>query len=344
MDKTELRAACETILRKLLDAPLRLARDRTHPAGCDAAYRLTGGTAVDARICVTIRRRFRPPEAAAIAATSTPDGCTQWMLFTEYVTPETAKQLRARDIWYADVQGNAYLTIPGYLRILISGHRPPRVATPKGQYFSAAGAKVLHYLLKRGPRVHATYRDVRGAVGVSIDKVGKLVRELEQAGTIRVRGRGNYEIGDGDRLLRLWAEAFAARLLPDLHIGRYATAIEFDLDLLIGEAAQVLNGHTIVGGEAAADLLAGHLRAGSLRLYVPADRANEVRRQLRLAPSARGSVELCALYSSDIAGEADAHGAAIAHPTFVYAELMAGEDARLAETALRLRQEHLAWI
>ena len=93
----------------------------------------------------------------------------------------------------------------------------------------------------------------------------------------------------------------------------------------------------------AADVLTEHLRPGLLRLYVPEDRASDVRRKLRLAPSESGSVELCKLYSREIVDEPAIPGMPTTDPVFVYAELMAHGDDRMAETALRVRQEHLAW-
>ncbi|MBU1048714.1 type IV toxin-antitoxin system AbiEi family antitoxin, partial [Candidatus Bipolaricaulota bacterium] len=46
----------------------------------------------------------------------------------------------------------------------------------------------------------------------------------------------------------------------------------------------------------------------------------------------------------DLGQPIDEHGVLIAHPLIVYAELMAGDDVRLGETALRLKEQHLSWI
>ncbi len=93
----------------------------------------------------------------------------------------------------------------------------------------------------------------------------------------------------------------------------------------------------------AADVLTGYLRAGGLHLYMSENDAVSVRQQLRLAPSNTGNIELRRAFSTDLAGEETAYGMPLAHPALVYAELMAEEDDRLAETAMRLRQEFLAW-
>ncbi|MCJ7451494.1 MAG: type IV toxin-antitoxin system AbiEi family antitoxin, partial [Steroidobacteraceae bacterium] len=169
------------------------------------------------------------------------------------------------------------------------------------------------------------------------------IRELETCGTLRVLGRGDYQVLDGDALLRLWVDAHAAKLGPALLLGRYATAVDSDFGFLIQQARAELAGDVVIGGEVAADMLTQHLRPGLLRLYLPEDRAGDVRRKLRLAPSEHGTVELCALYSPEIAGTEPILGVPVVDPVFVYAELMADGASRLAETAVRLRQKHLAW-
>ncbi len=343
MDTKAIRNTCEKTVREALQEPIRLQREKPRLDGIDATYRLVG-CGPDVRIRTVIRGRLRPSEIPQLAALPLEDGDDQRMLFADYVTPGVAERLRNEGIWFADAQGNVYVSIPGRILLTVMGKRPEHVAPPKGQHFSAAGAKVLHYLLKRGPRVHATYRGVRQVVGVSLDKIGKVIRELEQGGALRVRGRGDTEILDGDRVLRLWTEGFAARLLPELRIGRYTAAAPFDPEPLLKDVTAILGEPPVVGGEAAADALTGHLRAATMRLYIPEDRTGDVRRRLGLAPSEAGPIELCRLYSDDIAGENEFYGATLADPAFVYAELLADEDDRLAETALRLRQEHLTWI
>lgn len=341
MNEIEIRTACEQTIQSLLRESIDFEQDPKTFCTTDFVYRLTG---LSSEVCVgvDVRRRVRPAEVTHFVAVDKAAACSRRMIFAEHLTANVGSLLQARGFWYADAQGNAFVEVPGELLVHVAGKRPQRSTTPRGQHFSAPGAKVLHYLLNHGPRIEATYRKIRAATGVSIDKIGKLVRELEQGGTVRVHGNGDYEILDGKRIIRLWSEAYEDKLAPALDLGRYAEP-GHNFDRLVGTASDVLKGEIIIGGEVAADVYIGHLRPGTLRLYIPRERAEEVRRLLRLAPSESGLVELCELYSPAIGGRRKFQETLIADPTFVYGELMAEDDDRLAETAVRLRQEHLAW-
>ena len=338
-----LRETCETTVARLLRDPPQFVLKQTNAQADRLMYKLLAGD-VETCICVHMRNRLRPADLPQLIGRFDEAGqCDARMLFTDYVTDNLAERLRAQQIWFADAQGNAFLEIPGKLLIHTVGNRPTRMPAPTGQYFSVPGSKILHYLLKHGPHIRVSYREIREVIGVSIDKIGKLVRELEQTGILQVRGPGEYEILVPDRLLQLWVDAYDAKLKPALFLGRYTYPTNLDFAFLIQEAARAFPGEVAVAGEVAADTLTQHLRPEILRLYIPAASTSDIRSNLRLAPSVQGTIELCDLYSTDIAGKQRLYDAAVADPALVYAELMADGDSRLAETAMRLRQEHLAW-
>ena len=341
MNETEIRNACERTIGGILQAPFEFRHDSKTSCATDYVYRLKGLRA-DLCIGVDVRCRMRPADVPLFEAMGHDGGCAVRMFFSEYVTDSVGVRLRERGFWYADAQGNAFLEVPGEVLVRVAGKGPKRPPTPKGQHFSVSGAKVLHDLLRRGPRIGATYRKIRETTGVSIDKIGKVIRELERDGTVQGHGAGDVEILDGGRLLRLWDEAYEARLAPALDLGRYRDPTS-DFDLLVERAVEVLGHLIVVGGEVAGDVYTGHLRPGRLRLYVPGNRADALRRKLRLAPSEDGLVELCELYSPEIGGSRMFREARVAGTAFTYAELMAEDDDRLAETAMRLRKEYLAW-
>jgi hypothetical protein len=100
----------------------------------------------------------------------------------------------------------------------------------------------------------------------------------------------------------------------------------------------------VVGGEYAADLLTGYLRASSVTLYVPLGEIDSVQRNLKLAPSKEGPIEVCAAFAPEIGKTFKEHSFTLANPVLVYAELLATDDPRCGETALLIKEKHLPWI
>jgi hypothetical protein len=103
-------------------------------------------------------------------------------------------------------------------------------------------------------------------------------------------------------------------------------------------------GDIVVGGEYAADLLTEYLRGHALNLYIPAGRINAMRKAFRLAPSQEGNIFLYEAFAQSLGEPRGERGLLLAYPVLVYAELLATDDPRCGETALRLREEHLPWI
>ena len=103
-------------------------------------------------------------------------------------------------------------------------------------------------------------------------------------------------------------------------------------------------GNVVVGGEYAADLLTGYLRASSVTLYVPLGETDSVQRKLKLAPSKEGPIEVCTAFTAEIGRSSKKHGFVLADPVLVYAELLATDDPRCGETALLIKEKHLPWI
>jgi len=344
MDENALLKACEGTLRKTLGGQLGLRRNAPR-AGADAAFSafLPALGAVD--FAAIVRSGLRPAALPLLLARiqQLEKSGRRALVCTDYISPPLAKRFRDLGVWYVDAAGNAYLQEGNALYVYADGQRLPAAPPPRGQTYSEAGARVLHFLVRHGPNVTATYRDIQATTAVSLDKISKVFGELEVRRVIAVRGRGRYEVVAPDRLLDLWVDGFADRLTPRLEIVRCRAAEGDDLSGLLRRKAPDLKTVTIAG-EIAADLVTGHLRANAARLYLtPKDEAR-TRRALRLAPVQDGPIVLCRAFATDLADERVMKGGLrVAHAALVYAELMAASDARLGEAALRLRRERLAW-
>lgn len=337
-----LRSILQSVSARTVHQPLLL------PEGVDAVCEVSLPGRPAFQLCAFVRNGLRPAtlpellERVKRIATAE-DGCDQVIVFTDYVPAALADRLRERRVNFVDTTGNAYLGGPGQMSVFHVGNRPPRQPASQGQFFSESGAKILFYLLRHGPSIEATYRDMRDDIRVSLDKISKVMNELTAGRAIAPSGRGRYEILDPATLLNRWTEAFAAKLAPKILLGQFVTAGGSDFRPLLKSLAT----HTVdavVGGEVAADLLTGHLRAGSMRLYVSADDQARIRADLQLAPARGGNIELCEAFAVDLGEMSSEHGVRLADPVLVYAELMSSDDVRLGETALRLKERYLSWI
>jgi hypothetical protein len=143
----------------------------------------------------------------------------------------------------------------------------------------------------------------------------------------------------------MWVEAFVAKLHPKIILGRYKSPYGKDIAALL-EARLQNNAleNVVVGGEYAADLLTEYLRANSVTLYVPAGEAQSVQRNLKLAPSKDGPIEVCTAFTPEISNLSKEHGFLLANPALVYAELLGTDDPRCGEAALLIKEKHLPWI
>jgi len=343
--------SCERVLDSLLGVEDSLlfegeAIDHSVP---DAFFLLSLPGIGTLKVCAELKKSLRPsmiPQLKQrINARKKKNVCQKVAIFSDYIPVSLAQLMREEKIWFVDSAGNAYLEIPDKLLIYVTGNRLHRVATLKGQYFTEAGAKVLFYLLKHGPDIEATYRDLSAATSVSLDKISKLLNELKDDVTIVRQRQGCYQVRNPRRLLDMWVEAFVAKLHPKIVLGHYRSPHDKDVAALLEAGWQDdALGNVVVGGEYAADLLTGYLRASSVTLYVPLEETDSVQRNLKLAPSKEGPIEVCAAFTPEIGKTFKKHSFTLADPALVYAELLATDDPRCGETALVIKEKHLPWI
>jgi len=340
---------CLAALHAILE-PLAIQvtpRRRRLPRGVDAICEFGLPDRQTLRLCALVRRGLRPATLPQlqdqIDTVATERVCDRVIVLTDYVAATLAETLREQRINFIDAAGNAHLTVPGHISVFHTGNRPPRRAPMRGQDFTESGARILFFLLQHGPRIHATYRDMQTAVGVSLDKISKVMNELAADRVLVAHTRGDYEITDPATLLDRWAAAFAAKLEAKLRLGTFKAPTGDDFAALTDTIATAKI-PAVIGGEVAAGWLTDYLRPGAIRLYIPEEAQAVVQRKLRLAPAHDGNIELCRTFAADLGQHLDSREVLVAHPLIVYGELMAGNDVRLGETALRLKEQHLPWI
>lgn len=260
------------------------------------------------------------------------------LLVADYIAPDLAEALHAQGRAFLDTAGNAHVQQPGVL-LWVAGRKPVRkaAALPLGRAFQPTGLQVLFALLCHPAWVNLPYRELAARAGVAHGTVGWAMADLMQQGFVtELKGkRGTRRLYQGERLLALWADAYARQLRPRTLLGRY------HVPTLEGWQEWPLGKHAAQwGGEPAAALLTRYLKPGELTLYadkLPGLLAAKYKFAKESAPGRTAVVDVRRRFWHF----PDEGAQPCVPPVLVYADLLATGDARCIETAKRLYEEHV---
>lgn len=272
------------------------------------------------------------------------------VLVRPHITNHLGNNLKKQKVNYVDAAGNAHLQGPNFLLWITGRPRNPeqlqaipgetlRIREPLGRPFEPKGLRVLFTLLCRPECATRPYREIATLAGVAHGTVGHVIQDLEAMGFIVPAtaggGRGGRQLVRIAALLEQWARVFARTLRPKLLVGRYRGR---PLDEL--GAVRWIDYGALPGGEFAADAVTAYLHPGTLTLYLQDDRpAPALLRELRLQPDPRGNIELLKKFWTFDTPQVTRPD--LAPLPLVYADLLAGGDARCEETA-QLLLAHIA--
>jgi hypothetical protein len=223
-----------------------------------------------------------------------------------------------------DAAGNAHIRQTTVL-IRVTGRKPvlKTVAPQFGRAFQPTGLQVVFALLCHPEWVSLPYRDLATHAGVAHGTVGWVMSDLQQQGFVSdVSGkRGTRRLHNTQRLLTLWADAYARHLRPRTLLGRYyVPKLEgWENWPLAGQGADLVQW----GGEPAGALLTQYLRPGELTLYADKLPGMLAARQ-RFWNFPEDGAQNCV------------------PPVLVYADLMATGEARCMETGKMIYEQQLA--
>jgi hypothetical protein len=319
-------------LKTLLDQGLTVdhAQGPQHgPDRADALLHITFGRE-KATYMAEVKRGLRPATLGAVI-----HQLEQFkkppILVADYVTPQMAETLRARNIPFVDTAGNAYLK-QGTLLIWIEGRRPrteAHAAGLGGRAFQASGLRVLFALICDPKLADAPYREIARQARVAHGTVGWVMAELPVAGFLATQGRRRI-LHNRERLLQLWAEHYPRVLRPKLQLGRYR-ARDFDWWTTFDPTKYGAE----FGGEIAGGRITNYLRPGTATLYVEKIDPRLLI-DLKLQIDAReGNVEMLQRFWTQPGPQPG-----IVPLPLVYADLMATGNARCIETAKLVHEQY----
>jgi hypothetical protein len=146
------------------------------------------------------------------------------------------------------------------------------------------------------------------------------------------------------RLLDLWVGGYAARLRPNLIIGRYQPpekSLDETLRRLRAEFGAAKTTWAVTGGFAA-DSLTRHFRGEQLSFFAQ-DWSSDLPKRLNWLPSEHGTVTVLRKFSPLVTFNLESpNREPVAHPLLVYAELMFQGRERELETARIVYDRYLS--
>lgn len=337
-----LNAALQAALDLGLDAQLVHLEPKRVMAHADGVVHIGRG-GKGQQYVAEVRRLLRPANLGAtlhqldLQATA---HALPGLLVADYINQDMAEALRKQGREFLDTAGNAYIEQPHVLVWATGCKAVPKKEAPQvGRAFQPTGLQVLFALLCHPEWVNLPYRELAARAGVAHGTVGWVMPDLQRQGFVAdLNGkRGTRRLFDGDRLLALWADAYARQLRPRTLLGRYY------VPALAGWQEWPLEKYGAQwGGEPAGALLTNYLTPGELTLYadkLPGPLAARYRFAKEADVGHKAVVEVRHRFWRFPAGE-------VAGPcvplVLVYADLMATGDARCIETAKRLYEDHVA--
>lgn len=265
------------------------------------------------------------------------------LVMAEYINPSIAEDLIDQRFNYIDCQGNAHIYDQGKVLIHIQGKilrkEPERETTA---LFQPKGMQVLFVLLSDENRINDTIRNLARKSAVSVGRTVSVLKELKNKGYVRRIAGNRQRLIQRNELFESWLSNYGDRLRPSLVLGTYkiAPSVEHDLPKKMYSVFKGREDAYAVSGSLGANQIVRYYRGKTTEIFVKSEMADTIQKTLRLIPSQEPNVTLFNLFSPLIVFEKEGE-ISIAHPLFLYAELMYQGGDRERETAQLIYDQFL---
>lgn len=266
------------------------------------------------------------------------DKFKNFLLVSDYITPNAKQQLKTQNINYVDSFGNAFLNMENTKIYIEKGNGKP-ILSEYSKVLTQTGGQILFQLLKDPEKVNETYRNLADLSLVSLGSVSKFMNGLQDEGYIvQWKNDKKYQLIKREELLEKWIIILNEKILPAYKIGNYSFGNRGRFE--IKETEQGFE--TRWGGEAGAAMITNYLNPIKYSLFTNRPKIDLVK-SFRLIPDNQGEIMIYNLFWKKGAcnGDYDYNDVA-AHPLLIYAELMYSGNERNIETAQILYNEYIA--
>jgi len=266
-----------------------------------------------------------------------------FLLMSEYINPSIAEELKHNGIHYIDCQGNAYINMNEYIYIDVQGMRKTISQEEKTTtLFQPTGLQLLFILLAYSEKLNAPLRTLQNLASISYGQTQSGMKALKEKDLVMKNKMGRMALRDKKTLLEKWLGHYDDRLRPKLILGSYKIAPSIEVEI-----AQKLKGLLkgeqdayAIGGGLGADLLLHYYRGPSTEIFIRPDLFDDVKTNLKLMPAKETNVTLFNLFSPMIIYKTNTPFP-VAHPLFIYSELLHQSASRAQETAEMIYNTYL---
>jgi hypothetical protein len=253
------------------------------------------------------------------------------LLVAPYITREIGERCRNLHLPFIDTAGNTYLEAPGFFIYVIGNERPAALKQNRFRALNPAGLQITFALLCRPELIQTNHREIAAAAKVALGTVGPVMKDLEERGFLRFKARKQRKLLDPERILEEWVTHYPTTLRAKLHPRKF----QADPDRFPKADLKVQNAYW--GGEIAADRITNILRPAFFTIYARGPITKLVAAN-HLRADQNGNVEILEVFWNF---EADPDYPDLVPPVLTYADLLATNDGRNAETAKLIYEQRI---
>lgn len=247
------------------------------------------------------------------------------IVIADYLTKNTAEELKQNGSNYLDASGNAFIKTNTFF-VYVEGRKAKiNKKTNQTRAFQEAGLKLLLLLISNPETLQLSYRELAEKAGIALGSVSNIFKELEESHYL-LKTKNKRVLKNQDDIIERWVIAYNELLKPrSFRKKMSAIGNEFNVNNITNTS----NIKRYFGGEPGGQLLTGHLKPKDYIIYTD-EETSKVAKELKLVPDEAGNIELYSKFWTD---SLHLKNEFVAPPLVVYADLLGTGNNRNIETA-----------
>lgn len=247
------------------------------------------------------------------------------IVITDYLTKNTAEELKQNGINYLDASGNTFIKTDRFF-VYVEGRKAKiNKRTNQTRAFQEAGLKLLLLLISNPETLQFSYRELAEKTGIALGSVSNIFKELEENNYL-LNTKNKRVLKNLNEIIERWVIAYNELLKPrSFRKKMRAIGNEFSIKSTLNNSDIKL----YFGGEPGGQLLTEYLKPKDYIIYTD-EEISKVAKQLKLVPDESGNIEL---YSKFWTYNLHLKNEYTAPPLVIYADLIGTGNDRNIETA-----------